>query len=116
MKRGCTCRERLLHRLAEGFGTPKWAGSDAEGWSALALSGLLGGLEEKEAQLLLHLGLVEDERGRPFRGPKRASDKAVLAFLERHGEWWFRLRLQKEMDAIRARIASRRRKAPGGRR
>jgi len=107
MKRGCTCRDKLLHRLAQGFGAPNWAGSGAKGWSALALSGLLGGLDEEEARLLLRLGAVEEKRGRPFEGPERASDEAVLAFLERHGEWWFRLRLQKEKNAIRRRIASR---------
>jgi len=102
MKRKCHCREDLLHRLAQGFGVAQWAGSDAKGWSAMALGGLLGGLEEEEAQLLLHLGMIEEDRGQPFRGPERISNEAVLAFLERHGEWWFRLRLQKEIDAIRS--------------
>ncbi len=66
-----------------------------------------GGLDEEEARLLLHLGLIEEKPGRPFRDPEKASDQAVLRFLERHGEWWFRLRLENKMDAIARRIACR---------
>jgi hypothetical protein len=105
-KTDCGCRDLLLRRLFADFsavGTP-----DRREWGPMALAVLLG-ISEEHATILLDLGLIEGAPGVPWVGPDRVSTVAVLRFLERHGPWLAVLRVEQQIEVLRARLARDRR-------
>jgi hypothetical protein len=98
-KNDCGCEERLVRRLAQCFGRPKW----------LEASDVLN-VEPEEAEMLVATGLLAaDASG-------EVPVVEVLRFLEEHGAWWVQVRLEKQIEELRdtARCAERRAPSEAG--
>lgn len=95
-------KRAVARRLAQSFKAPAWGTGPELGSDDAA--NILGCIEPEEVEVLCRVGVLRAD-----------GDKIPLAellrFLEQHGKWWFQVRLEKQIHALKEDIARTERRA-----
>jgi len=89
-----------LMRLAAALPVVRWRRA-AKGWGCEELEGILG-IGAEEVRLLFIMGALNaiNTRGESWWEDATCTDAELLRFLREHGEWWFEMRLEKQIAKL----------------